>query len=85
MTMRTYLGDAVYATYDGHMLTLTTEDGVNVSNTIHLEPGVLLALDIFRKRCFEASQPMMHCPHCGGPNDHGSDCVDYSRTKRREL
>ena len=41
--MRTYLGDAVYATFDGYMLTLTTENGIDITNTIHLEPGVLLA------------------------------------------
>lgn len=41
MTQKEYLGDAVYASYDGFMLTLTTEDGIiNPTNIIHLEPVV---------------------------------------------
>lgn len=49
--MKTYLGDSVYATHDGYILTLTTENGgYGPSNTIHLEPEVLEALDRFRER-----------------------------------
>ena len=36
-----YLGDAVYAEFDGHDITLTTEDGINTTNTIILEPTVV--------------------------------------------
>lgn len=39
-----YLGDGVYADYDGYMLILTTEDGENILNTIYLEPEVYVAL-----------------------------------------
>jgi len=45
-----YLGDAVYADFDGYMITLTTEDGINVTNTIHLEPEVYEALKIYVDR-----------------------------------
>jgi len=45
--MKVYLGDAVYATFDGYMLTLTTEDGISTTNTIHLEPEVYEALKTF--------------------------------------
>lgn len=48
--MKTYLGDSVYAAHDGYMLTLTTENGLGASNTIHLEPEILDALDAFRAR-----------------------------------
>jgi len=41
---KVYLGDAVYADYDGVGLTLTTEDGVSATNTIYLEPEVWVAL-----------------------------------------
>ena len=51
--MRTeeYLGDAVYASFDGWMVTLRTGDGNN--QTIHLEPEVLAALFEFVKRIKE--------------------------------
>jgi hypothetical protein len=42
-----YLGDSVYASFDGYMVTLTTDNGLGPSNTIHLEPEVIAALNIF--------------------------------------
>lgn len=44
---KVYLGDAVYAHYDGYHVVLTTEDGIVVSNTIYLEPSVIEALRLF--------------------------------------
>lgn len=42
---KTYLGDSVYAEFDGHEVTLTTENDINgPSNTIVLEPEVYAAL-----------------------------------------
>jgi len=41
---KVYLGDSVYADFDGYMLCLTTENGMGPSNTIYLEPEVMLAL-----------------------------------------
>lgn len=38
----TYLGDAVYASFDGYQIWLRTGDGND--NRIALEPGVYLAL-----------------------------------------
>ena len=35
-----YLGDGVYGVYTGYSFILTTEDGVSIQNTIHLEPDV---------------------------------------------
>jgi hypothetical protein len=48
--MKTYLGDGVYADYDGHHIILTTEDGVVATNLIYLEPAVLNALQMFKGR-----------------------------------
>ncbi len=46
---KTYLGDGVYAEADddGLSVTLTTENGIAVTNTIYLEAEVLDALDKF--------------------------------------
>jgi hypothetical protein len=38
--LKTYLGDGVFADYDGFALVLTTEDGVRTTNRIVLEPAV---------------------------------------------
>ena len=40
-----YLGDSVYAEYDENgQIILTTENGLDVTNKIYLEPEVLQAL-----------------------------------------
>lgn len=48
MIGKLYLGDGVYANFDGYYLVLTTEDGKHtsntISNTIYLEPTVIEAL-----------------------------------------
>ena len=54
MNLKEYLGDSVYADFDGYHIILTTENGFGPSNTIALEPPVLLALDDYRKRLREA-------------------------------
>lgn len=41
---RIYLGDGVYAEFDGDSITLTTENGISVTNRIVLEPDVYAAL-----------------------------------------
>ena len=43
---KVYLGDSVYAAYDGVVLELTTENGCedSPSNTIVMEPEVIQAL-----------------------------------------
>jgi hypothetical protein len=40
-----YLGDSVYADFDGYNIILTTEDGINVHDRICVEPQVLGALN----------------------------------------
>jgi len=43
-TRKQYIGDSVYAQFDGWNIILTTEDGRDVSNTIVLEPEIYHAL-----------------------------------------
>ena len=35
-----YLGDGVYVSFDGYGLWLTTENGIETTNRIYLEPSV---------------------------------------------
>jgi hypothetical protein len=53
MPKKEYLGDSVYASFNGFMITLTTENGLAPSNTIHLEPAVVTELMAFIKRTEE--------------------------------
>lgn len=50
---KVYLGDSVYAEFDGDGIVLTTENGFGPSNAIYLEPAVLRALDEYRKKIKE--------------------------------
>lgn len=53
--MKVYLGDSVYATWDGYNVILTTENGLpdDPSNTIVMEPAVLEALNRYVQNNFE--------------------------------
>jgi hypothetical protein len=42
-----YIGDGVYVEHDGYGLVLTTHNGLNVTNTIYLEPEVYRALVVY--------------------------------------
>lgn len=44
---KTYLGDHVYASFNGFQYVLSTSDNVKV----HLDPRVLIAFDHYRKHC----------------------------------
>ena len=39
-----YLGDGAYAEFDGFGLWVTTENGIEVTNRIYLEPEVMASL-----------------------------------------
>lgn len=58
MSDKVYLGDGVYAQADDETLniTLTTENGIEATNTIVLEPEVLDALDKFVRAWIYARQ-----------------------------
>ena len=42
-----YLGDSVFADFDGYHVVLTTENGFGPSNTIALEPNVIESLLLY--------------------------------------
>jgi len=44
-----YLGDGVYIRFDGMGYVLTAENGLNVTDTIYLEPDVLENLIVYVK------------------------------------
>lgn len=43
-TDKVYLGDGVYVEIENEMLKLTTENGIEVTNTVFLKPEVWAAL-----------------------------------------
>jgi len=48
--IKDYLGDSVYANYDGYHIWLTTNNGFGATNTIALEPSVYDALIRFNEK-----------------------------------
>lgn len=48
-----YIGDGAYVDFDGYSVVLTTEDGLRATNTIVLEPEVLVAFERWVKRLRE--------------------------------
>lgn len=40
MGEKTYIGDGVYATFDGFSIVLETSDGIRTTNSIAIEPEV---------------------------------------------
>lgn len=51
-TKKTYLGDGVYASFDGFMIRLFTNNGLRDLNEIYLEDTVLEALFGFVRRIY---------------------------------
>jgi hypothetical protein len=41
---KTYLGDGLFANFDGYHIVLTAENGIEATNTVYLEPAVYAAL-----------------------------------------
>jgi len=48
-----YIGDGVYAQFDGYHIWLYTSNGIEQSDKIALEPEVLANLNNFAKECFK--------------------------------
>jgi hypothetical protein len=46
---KVYLGDSVYAEFNGYAFILTTKNGYGPSNIIVLEPPIISALKMFEK------------------------------------
>lgn len=59
---KSYLGDSVYADFDGYYIILTTENGLpnDPGNVIALEPAVLDALDRYRAKHKLERPPQQH-------------------------
>jgi len=53
---KSYIGDSVYAEWNGHELVLTTENGLGPSNRIVLEPEVWAMLEQYVRRVIEANR-----------------------------
>lgn len=47
---KAYIGDSVYAEFDGYHIVLTTNNGYGASNTIAIEPAVYQALKQYAQR-----------------------------------
>jgi len=69
--LKEYLGDSVYAEFDGYAIILTTENGLptDPSNTITIEPMVLSALTKFAERFWKKGK----CRKCGEPYNEKSN------------
>lgn len=63
-----YLGDSVYAEFDGYGIVLTTENGEGPSNRIVLEPQVLESLNRYVER-------LMPKPHTHVNNQKDDACA----------
>lgn len=55
----TYLGDGLYASFDGYQIELYAFDGIGKTNRVFLEPAVLAA---FERYC-AALKPSFHQEH----------------------
>ena len=47
-----YLGDSVYADFDGWQICLTTENGIGASNTVYLEDQVIQSFMRYVEKCY---------------------------------
>jgi hypothetical protein len=41
---KTYLGDGLYASFDGYQIVVTAENGISIQNTVYLDSSVFAAL-----------------------------------------
>lgn len=48
-----YLGDGAYVAFDGFGLILTAENGIEATDTIYLEPEVLVSLERYIQKLKE--------------------------------
>lgn len=51
-----YLGDGVYASFDGMQIALTTEDGIQATNTIYIEAETYWALISYAAKLFRRTR-----------------------------
>lgn len=53
---KVYLGDGVYAAFDGWNIVLTTENGISTTNTIFIEPEVLRSFNKYVEEINETTR-----------------------------
>lgn len=51
-----YIGDGVYVDFDGYAIILTTENGIEMTNCVVLEPSVLEALELYVQTIRDATE-----------------------------
>lgn len=63
-----YLGDGAYVSFDGYAVVLTTEDGLNTTNRVVLEPEILKHFEewVERLRCDLGQPEQAKCSTCEG-------------------
>jgi hypothetical protein len=59
--LKEYLGDGVYALFDGFGIWLHANDHENPTDRVYLEPEVLEALNRFNQRCLAATKGESQC------------------------
>lgn len=47
MIPKRYIGDAVYVDHDGFAVVITTENGIEATNTVYMEPSVLKQFEAY--------------------------------------
>lgn len=50
---RTYLGDGLFASYDGYQITLAASNGIEDTNVVYLEPGAVASFEAYLKELRE--------------------------------
>ena len=68
MENKTYLGDAVYASFDGYQIKLRTGDGNH--QVIYLEPSVWYALQEWVTKLGQKQEPQGELTQCDGPDSY---------------
>jgi hypothetical protein len=63
MDIKTYLGDSVYAKFDGYMLVVYTDNGQGPRNVIAMEPEVLASLIEFNDRARQQMRDALLAAH----------------------
>lgn len=58
MSNKTYLGDGLYVNFDGYQLMVSAENGVVATDTVYMEPNVLVALLRFAGQHFN-TEPLI--------------------------
>lgn len=53
MAKETYLGDGVYAEFDGYQIWIYTSNGIERSPKIALEPSTFVSLVEYHKSCYK--------------------------------